>query len=90
MNWLKDKEFNKGKRKTKKLSLNQFKEQMITPSRMRRCGHHESLGDRTFQQKQRSRSISRSILITARGASIVLRASRDWRNMQYNPVTERD
>ena len=58
VNWMKDENYDKGKIKV--IFLIQFKELRVHLSRMKRCGHHVWLDDRSSRQRRTLKSICRS------------------------------
>jgi hypothetical protein len=69
---------------------NQFMNILSRLSRTPRCGLLVLRGGQTFRRRLKSKSIIRSTLTTAVGASTVLQAKRELLNTSLNQVTVRD
>jgi hypothetical protein len=69
---------------------NQFMNILSRLSRTPRCGLLVLRGGQTFRRRLKSKSIIRSTLTTAVGASTVLQAKRELLNTLLNQVTVRD
>ena len=83
-------EMNWEKKDEKDKIENQFMKTMSRLSRTQRCGLPELHGGRTSLRRRRSKSIIRSTLTIAVGASIASRAKQGLPNIWQSQVTVKD